>query len=75
MKFATMPPKAINARMIVICDSGVGPRQVLYFMSDFLKQEADLGFRMALLGLKLSWLGTLSPAVHERTGLTESPRR
>jgi len=49
-----------------MCDSGVGPREVSDFMSDFLKQEADFAFRMAILGLKLPWFGTLSLAVQER---------
>jgi hypothetical protein len=47
-------------------DSQVGPRQVLDFMSDFLRKEADFGFRMAVFGLKLSCLGTLSLAAQER---------
>jgi len=34
-------------------------------MSDFLRKEADFGFRMAILGLKWLWLGTLNLAVQE----------
>jgi hypothetical protein len=33
-------------------DSRVGPRQVSDFMGDFLKKEADFGFRMAIFWLK-----------------------
>jgi hypothetical protein len=51
------------------CDSGVGPRRVLNFMSDLLKQEVDFSFRMAILGLKWSWLGALNLAVQERDGI------
>jgi hypothetical protein len=35
-------------------------------MSYSLKKEADFGFRMAILGLKLSCLGTLSLAAQEQ---------
>jgi hypothetical protein len=33
--------------------SGVGPRQVIGFMNQCLKKEADWGLRVAILGLKL----------------------
>jgi hypothetical protein len=39
------------------------------FISDFLKKEADFGFRMAILGLKLWCLETLSLPVQERDGI------
>lgn len=39
------------------------------FMRDLLKKEADFGFRVAILGLKLSCLGTLNLAVQEREGV------
>jgi len=44
-------------------------------MSDFSKQEVHFGFRMAIFGLKLSCLGTLSPAVQERDWIDQIATR
>ena len=50
---------ARGGKFRAICDSGVGPRQVLDFISQWLKEEADFRFRRSILGLKLPLLGIL----------------